>query len=78
MVSEDCSSSETSVCVSVSFSFLSRGAKSKPDPVPGVLGVFADPKEAKAPLPKPNAEEAPAEGDLATDGERALKGFDFP
>lgn len=33
-------------------------------PVPGVLGVFADrPKDAKAPEPRPKAEEAPGVGE---------------
>lgn len=46
--------------------------------VPGVFGVFTEPNEAKAPLPKPNAEDAPADGDFADEGVIALKGFVFP
>ena len=66
--------------ISVSFSFLSLDIKSKPEaePVPGVFGVFADPKDANAPLPKPNAEDALAEGDFVPDGDRVLKGLVFP
>lgn len=76
--SADCSTSEVSNSVSGSFSFFSRGVKSKPVPVPGVFGVFAEPKDAKAPLPRPKADDAPTEGDLATDGDKALKGFVLP
>jgi hypothetical protein len=51
--------------------------KSKPEPLPGVLGVFAeDPNEAKAPDPRPKAEEA-AEGELVEGVERLLKGLDL-
>lgn len=50
--------------------------------VPGVLGVFeAEPKEAKAPDPSPNAEDAPEVGDdtlLVLRGDIALNGFDRP
>ncbi len=66
-----------------SFSFFSLVAfdvlKSKA--VPGVLGVFPeDPKEAKAPDPKPKAEEAPDEGEamLVESGVMALKGLERP
>lgn len=44
---------------------------------PGVFGVFAEPKEANAPLPKPKAEEAPADGDFVADGDRAENGLDL-
>ena len=42
---------------------------------PGVLGA---PKDANAPDPSPNAEEAPADGEETpvVEGERELKGFD--
>jgi hypothetical protein len=45
--------------------------------VPGVLGV---PKDANAPEPKPNAEEAFVEGEDTPPerGDNALKGFDRP
>lgn len=44
---------------------------------PGVLGVFADPKEANAPEPRPNALDAPAVGDAieVVEGDMAAKGF---
>ena len=47
----------------------------------GVLGVFTEePKDAKAPEPRPKAEEAPELGeDMFVDsGEIALNGFDLP
>jgi hypothetical protein len=46
---------------------------------PGDLGVFADPNEAKAPEPSPNALEAPVVGEDMTlvEGARALKGLDL-
>lgn len=53
----------------------------KSSAVPGVLGVFAEPKDAKAPEPKPNAEEAPAAGEATAEvvsGAMALKGLDRP
>lgn len=58
---------------------LSPGAFEGPvsEEAPGVLGA---PNEAKAPEPKPNADEAFVEGD-ATPPERgdiALKGFERP
>jgi len=56
-------------------------AEPKSRDVPGVLGVFAEePKEAKAPEPRPKAEEAPDEGEetLVDSGEMALNGFDLP
>ena len=48
--------------------------------MPGVLGVFADPKEAKAPEPSPNAEAAPVVGDgtFVVEVEIALKGLALP
>ena len=49
--------------------------------VPGVLGVFAeDPKEAKAPDPRPNADEAPLVGEatlVVVKGAMPLNGFDL-
>jgi hypothetical protein len=47
---------------------------------PADFGAFAEPNEAKAPEPRPNALEAPAVGDdMPAVGEgSALKGFDFP
>jgi hypothetical protein len=72
-------------------SFLSDGvvgvdeemaAALKSKAVLGVLGVFAaDPKEANAPEPRPNAEEPPVVGEASppgVDGEMALKGFRPP
>lgn len=56
-------------------------AEPKSRDVPGVLGVFAEePKEAKAPEPRPKAEEAPDVGEetLVDNGEMALKGLDLP
>lgn len=44
-------------------------------PPPGVLGVFAEPNEAKAPVPSPNADEAPAPGDLIEAGGAAPNGL---
>lgn len=50
--------------------------------VPGVLGVFvAEPKEAKAPEPRPKAEEPPAVGEeipLVVSGVTELKGLFRP
>lgn len=75
------------------FSPLSRGvggtelpfvALLKSNAVPGVFGVFVDdPNEAKAPDPRPNADEAdgPDVGDAIPEvlrGEIALKGFRDP
>lgn len=61
-------------------SFFSEGSfgvpRSKP---PGVFGVLADdPNEAKAPDPRPKAEEAPAEGEetFGDNGAIALKGLE--
>lgn len=47
---------------------------------PGVFGVLAEPKEAKAPDPKPKADEAPTDGEGAfvVRGEIALNGLDRP
>lgn len=72
------------------FSFFSPGvtgvtpemaADLKSKAVPGVLGVLAeDPKEAKAPDPRPKAEEPAVVGEarpLPVKGEMVLKGF-FP
>jgi hypothetical protein len=36
--------------------------------LPGVFGVFAEPKEANAPEPRPKALEAPLVGDVITPG----------
>ena len=63
-------------------SFLSRGALLKSNVEPGVLGVLlALPKLAKAPLPRPNAEDAPEPVGEATEADDAaavaLKGFDL-
>lgn len=62
--------------------FAAASVKSDSDGVsrfsPGVLGA---PKEAKAPEPRPNAEEAFVEGEETPPperGDRALKGFDRP
>ena len=69
-----------SVSGSLSFFSLSFTGKSKPEPVPGVLGVLACPKDAKAPVPKPNAGDPPGAilGDFAEAGDELLKGFDLP
>lgn len=54
----------------------------KSNAVPGVFGVLlADPKDAKAPDPSPNAEEPPVVGDASApgvNGEMALKGLRPP
>lgn len=78
--SEDVSASVFSSGVSdaASFSFFSRLGKSNPAPLPGVLGVLVEPKDAKAPVPRPKADEAFAEGDFVVEGEMALNGFVFP
>jgi hypothetical protein len=78
-----------SFCSSSFLSFLSPGvageavdpvALLKSKAVPGVFGVFdADPKEANAPLPRPNAEDAVEFGDVTPDvlkGAMALKGLE--
>ena len=44
--------------------------------LPDVLGVLADPNEANAPEPRPNALEAPLVGDTRPPGV-VLKGFGF-
>lgn len=69
-----------SVSFSLSFFSLSLEEKSNPEPVPGVLGVFACPNEANAPVPSPKADEPPGviPGDFADAGEAVLKGFDLP
>ena len=49
--------------------------------MPGVLGtLFEVPKDAKAPEPRPNAEEAPAVGDATAvlEDVMELKGLDLP
>lgn len=56
-------------------------AEPKSRDVTGVLGVFAEePKDAKAPEPRPNAEEAPGLGEetLVESGAIPLKAFDLP
>jgi hypothetical protein len=56
-------------------------AEPKSTDVPGVFGVFAeDPKDAKAPEPRPNAEEAPELGEetLVESGDIPLNAFDLP
>lgn len=45
--------------------------------LPGVLGVLADPKEAKAPEPRPKALDAPVVGD-ATEPPGVLNGLALP
>jgi hypothetical protein len=57
---------------------LSLEENSKPAPAPGVFGVLIEPKDAKAPVPSPKADDAPDAGDFATEGDGALNGFDFP
>ena len=45
---------------------------------PGVFGVFAEPKDANAPDPRPNALDAPVVGEateVEVEGGMALKGF---
>jgi hypothetical protein len=53
----------------------------KSNAVPGVLGVLlADPKDANAPVPRPNAE-APAVGEeipAGPNGDIVLRGLDRP
>lgn len=65
-----------------SFSCLSPPSWPKSLLVPGVLGVLADePKDAKAPVPSPKAEEAPVVGDATaalSAGVRELKGLALP
>lgn len=56
-------------------------AEPKSTDVPGVFGVLAeDPKDAKAPEPRPKADEAPelGEGTLVDSGDIPLNGFDLP
>ena len=52
------------------------------EPVPGVFGTLEDdPKDAKAPDPRPKAEDAPTVGEDMTDvviGVKALNGFALP
>jgi len=54
----------------------------KSNAVPGVFGVLvADPKDAKAPVPRPNAEDAPEDGEemlFVVKGEMALNGLERP
>jgi hypothetical protein len=64
-----------SSCLLESFSF------SGSEVTPGVLAVFEDPKEAKAPEPSPKALEAPLEEGVvnpAVGVVKALYGFDLP
>ena len=64
-----------------SFSRLSTELEPKSRAVPGDLGVLADdPKDANAPEPSPNAEEAPAVGEatLVVDEDSVLKGLGLP
>ena len=43
---------------------------------PGVFGVLAEPKDANAPDPRPNALDAPTVGEArVVEGDMALKGF---
>lgn len=76
----DVSALATSDSFSRSFLSFSLDEKSKPELVPGVLGVLACPKDANAPVPKPKAEDPPGAipGDFADAGEAVLNGFDFP
>jgi hypothetical protein len=55
-------------------------ASARSNGFPGVFGVLAEPKEAIAPDPRPNALEAPPPGDarLAPGVVAGLKGFAFP
>ena len=68
----------------LSFSRFSPGVDGVPRSmeVPGVLGVLAeDPKDANAPDPSPNAEDAPVVGEataVVLKGEIPLKGLDLP
>lgn len=74
------------VSISFSLSFFSFSLEEKsnpepePEPEPGVLGVFDCPNEAKAPLPRPKADDPPGviPGDFAEAGEAVLNGFDLP
>ena len=69
-------------------SFLSPGSAgvcpddfTQSNALPGVLGVFDEPKEAKAPDPRPKALDAPVVGDetvFVFRGEMALKGLPRP
>jgi len=61
------------------FGFPAPAILPKSRAFPGDFGVFAAPKEAKAPDPKPNAPEAPMVGDARApvEGDMELKGFDF-
>ena len=72
--------------LSFSFSRFSPNAVegvelAKSSDVPGVLGVFAeDPKDAKAPDPRPKADEAPLVGDavfVVVKGAMPLNGLDL-
>ncbi len=53
----------------------------KSSDVPGVFGVFPeDPKDAKAPEPRPNADDAPLVGEatlVVVNGAMPLKGLDL-
>ena len=65
-----------------SFSCFSLESWVDSELVPGVLGaLFELPKDAKAPDPSPNAEEAPTVGEATAaleDDVTELKGLDFP
>lgn len=69
-----------------SFSRFSPGVEGAGEPrsrdVPGVFGVLAeDPKDANAPDPSPNAEDAPVVGEatvVVVKGEMPLNGLDLP
>ncbi len=61
-----------------SLSVLFLDEKSKPAPLPGVFGVFAEePKDAKAPDPRPKADDA-ADGELVDGVVMELKGLFLP
>ena len=56
-------------------------ALAKARPVPGDLGALEGPKEAKAPVPSPNADDAPELGGFPPEGVtglKALKGLLLP
>lgn len=76
----------TALCIGLSFfsggvavEVADIAADLKSNAVPGVFGVFvAEPKDANAPDPRPNADEPPVVGDASPPGVRgeiALKGF---
>ena len=78
--------SDSALSLSFSFSFFSPVAVKgvellKSRDVPGVLGVFAeDPNDAKAPDPRPKADEAPLVGEatfVVVNGAIPLNGLDL-